>query len=78
MITAKPESKIIGGDIQTCEVGETVTITNTSKWKKASVKLNIEEDLFAHFTGTGNNNEYVGASKTFYQVGEKEFSIIAN
>lgn len=63
MITAKPESKIIGGDIQTCEVGETVTITNTSKWKKACVKF---------------NNEYVVALKTFYQVGEKEFSIIAN
>ncbi|MGM9877817.1 MAG: InlB B-repeat-containing protein [Bacilli bacterium] len=81
VITAKSESEIVGADIQICEVGETVTITATlPSGKKASVKLNIEKDLSARFTGTENDNEFVGlaTSKTFYQAEEKEFSITAN
>lgn len=81
VITAKAESEIVGADIQICEVGETVTVTGTlPSGKSASVKLNIEKDLYAHFTGSENNNSFVGlaTSKTFYQAGEREFSITAN
>ena len=81
MITAKNDSEIVGADIQTCEVGETVTVTGTlPSGKSASVKLNIEKDLYAHFTGSEDNNSFVGlaTSKTFYHATEKEFSITAN
>ena len=81
VITAKAESEIVGADIQICEVGETVTVTGTlPSGKSASVKLNIEKDLFARFTGTENNNTFVGlaTSKTFNHGAEKEFSITAN
>lgn len=81
VITAKNDSEIVGADIQTCEVGETVTVTGTlPSGKSASVKLNIEKDLYAHFTGSEDNNSFVGlaTSKTFYHATEKEFSITAN
>ena len=81
VITAKTESEIEGADIQICEVGETVTVTGKlPSGKSASVKVNIEKDLYAHFTGTENNNTFVGlgTSKTFYNAGEREFSITAN
>ncbi|MDD6879113.1 MAG: InlB B-repeat-containing protein [bacterium] len=81
VITAKAESEIVGSDIQICEAGETVTVTGKlPSGKSASVKLNIEKDLYAHFTGSENNNSFVGlaTSKTFYHAGEKEFSITAN
>lgn len=81
VITAKTESEIEGADIQICEVGETVTVTGKlPSGKSASVKVNIEKDLYAHFTGSENNNTFVGlgTSKTFYNAGEREFSITAN
>ena len=81
VITAKDESEIEGADIQICEVGETVTVTGKlPSGKSASVKVNIEKDLYAHFTGSENNNTFVGlgTSKTFYNAGEREFSITAN
>ena len=81
VITAKTESEIEGADIQICEVGETVTVTGKlPSGKSASVKVNIEKDLYAHFTGSENNNTFVGlgTSKTFYNAGEREFSIAAN
>ena len=81
VITAKAESEIVGADIQICEVGETVTVTGTlPSGKSASVKLNIEKDLFARFTGAENSNTFVGlaTSKTFNHGAEKEFSITAN
>lgn len=81
VITAKTESEILDADIQICEVGETVTVTGTlPSGKSASVILNIEKDLYAHFTGSEDNNSFVGlaTSKTFYHAGEKEFSITAN
>ena len=62
-------------------MGETVTVTGKlPSGKSASVKVNIEKDLYAHFTGTENNNTFVGlgTSKTFYNAGEREFSITAN
>ena len=80
VITAKTESEI-GSHIQICEAGETVTVTGKlPSGKSASVKVNIEKDLYAHFTGTENNNTFVGlgTSKTFYNAGEREFSITAN
>lgn len=80
VITAKTESEI-GSNIQICEVGETVTVTGKlPSGKSASVKVNIEKDLYAHFTGSENNNTFVGlgTSKTFYNAGEREFSITAN
>lgn len=80
VITAKTESEI-GSNIQICEAGETVTVTGKlPSGKSASVKVNIEKDLYAHFTGTENNNTFVGlgTSKTFYNAGEREFSITAN
>lgn len=80
VITAKTESEI-GSNIQICEAGETVTVTGKlPSGKSASVKVNIEKDLYAHFTGSENNNTFVGfgASKTFYNAGEREFSITAN
>lgn len=81
VITAKAESEIEGSDIQICEIGETVTVTGTlPSGKSATVKLNIEKDLFARFTGTENNDTFVGlaTSKNFYHAAEKEFSITAN
>ena len=80
VITAKTESEI-GSNIQICEAGETVTVTGKlPSGKSASVKVNIEKDLYAHFTGSENNNTFVGlgTSKTFYNAGEREFSITAN
>ena len=80
VITVKTESEI-GSNIQLCEAGETVTVTGKlPSGKSASVKLNIEKDLFAHFTGTENNNTFVGlgTSPIFYNAGEREFSITAN
>ncbi len=68
VITAKTESEIIGANIQTCEVGETVTVTGKlPSGKSAAVKVTIEKDLFAHFTGSENNNSFVGlaTSKNF-------------
>ena len=62
-------------------MGETVTVTGKlPSGKSASVKLNIEKDLFAHFTGTENNNTFVGlgTSPILYNAGEREFSITAN
>ena len=40
----------------------------------------MEKDLSAYFTGTENNNTFVGlgTSNTFYHGGEREFSITAN
>lgn len=81
VITALAESEIVGSDIQICEVGETVTVTGTlPSGKSASVKLNIEKDLFGRFAGSENDNTFVGlaTSKTFYNGAEQEFSITAN
>lgn len=81
VITAKTESEIVGANIQTCEAGETVTVTGKlPSGKSASVKVTLEKDLYAHFTGSENNNSFVGlaTSKNFYHAGEKEFSITAN
>lgn len=81
VITAKTESEIEGSDIQICEVGETIKVIGTlPSGKSASVNLNIEKDLFARFTGTANNDTFVGlaTSKTFYHASEKEFTITAN
>ena len=81
VITALAESEIVGSNIQLCEVGETVTVTGKlPSGKSASVKLTIEKDLFARFTGSENNDTFVGiaSSKSFYQAEEKEFTITAN
>lgn len=81
VITAKTKLEIEGSNIQICERGQTVTVTGKlPSGKSASVKLNIEKDLYAHFNGTENNNTFVGlaTSKTFHNAAEKEFSIIAN
>ncbi len=81
VITAKTESEIVGADIQICEAGETVTVTGKlPSGKSASVKVTLEKDLYAHFTGSENNNSFVGlaSSKNFYHAAEQEFSITAN
>lgn len=48
--------------------------------KSATATITLEKDLSAYFTGTENNNTFVGlgTSNTFYHGGEREFSITAN
>ena len=81
VITALADSELSSEAAQTCEVGQTVKVIGTlPSGKSASVNVTLEKDLYAHFTGSENDNSFVGlaTSKKFYHAGEREFSITAN
>lgn len=79
-ITVLSESEM-GSNIQSCEQGETVTVTGKlPSGKSASVKVNIEKDLSGRFYGSSSqyNDRYIGSSQTVYQGATSEFTIKAN
>ncbi|MGM9875958.1 MAG: InlB B-repeat-containing protein [Bacilli bacterium] len=76
-----PQTKTREWEIQCANKENQFVVTATlPSGKSATATITLEKDLSAYFTGSGNNNTFVGSgtSQSFYHAGEKEFSITAN
>lgn len=79
VVTAIRDSEMTSNASQTCEAGLDVTVTATlPSGKSASIKITLEKDLYAHFTGSENNNRFIGSTQTVYHDAEQDFTVTAN